>query len=161
MTCFRKNGKTAFVLLLRIVFLCALTLPMAAATSCGPATQVIRWYPGPLRPRTELALLGFYWSGRENLLLIDNRRIPIRKATRFQIELLPGVHEIEGVQPYNLSMRVPKVRFVAEASKTYGLTFQPSARSVNRDFFVVEVYEEDPASGRVFRLVSSPSSTEP
>ena len=94
-------------------------------------------------------------SKHEEFLSIDGELlIPEQRSDRIQIQLLPGLHTVGGVQPYNCETAVPSVQFSAAAGKAYLLAFS-SVRSDS--FYIVRVYEGIPDSDKVTRLVSSPS----
>ena len=100
-------------------------------------------------------------SHREDLLRLDGKHFAVRgeKADHFAIEVLPGLHVVDGIQPCNLHSCVPAVQSLAEPGKSDGLSCRADFKlGGTDDWFEVYVYEEDPASGR-FRLVSSPSGT--
>jgi hypothetical protein len=81
-------------------------------------------------------------------------------VAELEFELVPGVHVVDGIQPYNPRQSVPTVLFRAEAGKAYFLSFAPGLRGAG-DIFVVVVDEVDAVSPhRFLRHVSSPTSRE-
>ncbi len=82
----------------------------------GGGCATYRAYPGPKRPRSDVAVLVVPWTH----IAVDGESIP-KKDVR-QIELLPGWHEIEWEFTYpNRYQETRALSFAAEPGQSYRL----------------------------------------
>jgi hypothetical protein len=105
---------------------------------CGGPTFVVQQYGGPQRSHESIAIIRVNGGGPRLTTLDDERLVVPEKGTRFHIEVLPGVHELQVDDP-NLGLFASRVRFVAEADRVYrivvrqALTGQPTAQAFEVD----------------------------
>src|SRR5689334_7599490 len=110
----RRNGGWGALACVGALFVC-----------CVGPTYVVQQYAGPARPRESIAVFRVNGSGPRVATLDDGRLVIPEKDTRFHIEVLPGVHEVEVEDP-NLGLTASRVRFVAEANKVYRIVVRDS-----------------------------------
>jgi hypothetical protein len=105
---------------------------------CGGPTFVVQQYSGPQRARESIAVIRVNGGGPRLTTLDDESLVVPERGTRFHIEVLPGVHELQVDDP-NVGLYASRVRFVAEAGKVYrivvrpALTGQPNAQAFEVD----------------------------
>jgi hypothetical protein len=91
---------------------------------CGGPTFVVQQYSGAQRPRESIAIIRVN-GDRPQLLALDGEPLLVpQEGTRFHIEVLPGVHEIEVADRY-VGFAGSTVRFVAEPAKVYRIVVRP------------------------------------
>src|SRR5262245_61821979 len=93
--------------------------------SCGGPTFVVQQYTGPQRARESIAIIRVNGGGPRLTTLDDERLVIPERGTRFHIEVLPGVHELEVDEP-DIGLMHSRVRFFAEAGRVYRIVVRPS-----------------------------------
>jgi len=119
---------------------------MLAPLGCVGPTFVVAQYEGPPRPRETIAVIRMQGSDPVQVVSVDGESLaPVEEDVRLHIEVLPGEHSV-GVANFQApDQPAQRVRFIAEAGKLYGATWQaPGPR----------VFELDASSGRTLRDVS-------
>jgi hypothetical protein len=132
-----------------------------AFVCCAGPTFVVQQYAGPPRPRESIAVIRVNGGGPK-LATLDHEPLLIpEKDSRFHIEVLPGVHEIEVDDP-NLGYDGATVRFVTEANKVYRIivrtTMTPNAPGPT---WTARAYEVDRSTDAELGPAASPSDAPP
>ena len=117
---------------------------------CGGPTFVVQQYAGPQRPRETIAVVRLNGGG-PRLATLDREPLVVpERGTRFHIEVVPGVHEIEVEDPNLRYSGV--VRFVAEPDKVYRVVVGPAlVPNAAGPVWVATAYEVDRASDAELR----------
>jgi hypothetical protein len=140
------------------VALACAALGVAAAaqvTSCAAPTYIVQQYSGSPRPAERIAVLRLRDSREVHLITLDRERLsPVEDGVRLHIEMLPGEHELDIIDPHNRSKGVQSVRFAAEAGKAYRVILAPTLAQGATGERVPRVYEIDPSSEDPIRVVS-------
>jgi hypothetical protein len=122
------------------------------AAACGLATFVVQQYDGAPRSRDSIAIIRV--NAGEAIVFLDGeplRTIPT-EGTRFHIEVLPGVHEIEDLVD-GVGETGARVRFVADAGKVYRIVGQRAGAHVT-----AQAYEVDRGTDSLMALAATPAN---
>jgi hypothetical protein len=121
------------------------------AAACGLATFVVQQYDGSPRPRETIAIIRVITG--EAIVFLDGqplRAIPAA-GTRFHIEVLPGVHEVENLVD-GVGVTGARVRFVADAGKVYRIVGQRTGAA----HVTAQAYEVDRGTDEVIAPAAAP-----
>lgn len=95
-------------------------LVLSAVVGCGTATFIVQQYDGEPRPAASIAQLRVRGGAGIRLEALDGEQLRYQlddKDARVQIEMLPGVHELE---LSNSQTQIPQqLRFLAKAGHVY------------------------------------------
>src|SRR5690349_17212926 len=86
--------------------------------ACGGPTFIVQQYSGPPQPREMIAIVRLNGGGPRVVALDRDALVVPEKGTRFHVEVMPGVHELEVDDP-NLGIAGLGLRFMAEPNKVY------------------------------------------
>lgn len=122
--------------------------------SCGPSTLRLRFYSGPPRAERQVAHLSMRLpAGHCHFVLLDRQRLADCEYEWLDVDLAPGNHQLDIINPL-VPRRPPfAVTFSVIAGHSYRV-FQP----LNDAYGMLApiVYESDPSSERSLGPVSSP-----
>src|SRR5262245_2186439 len=90
----------------------------AFIVACGGPTFVVQQYAGPSQPREVIAILRVNGGGPRVVALDGEALVVPEKGTRFHIEMIPGVHELQVDDP-SLGNVALGIRFATEPAKVY------------------------------------------
>ena len=135
-------------------------LGVLLACCMGP-TFVVQQYAGPPRPRDAIAIVRVNGDGPRLTTLDRDPLLTPEKDSRFHIEVLPGVHEIEVDDP-QLGFNGGSVRFVTEPGKVYRVVVRSALLGRGgAPGFVAQVFEVDRASDAELQPVPLVSEAPP
>jgi len=148
----RTKGISVFVW--TSVACAALGLAAGQIASCAGSTFVVQQYAGPPRPKESIAILRLDGADSAEILSLDRERLsPVEKGVQFRIEMLPGAHEIDVVDPQHELTTRQAVRFSAEAGKEYRVIVLQTQPASGPAIQVAQIYEVDTASNAPVRAV--------
>jgi hypothetical protein len=111
--------------------------------ACGGPTFVVQQYAGPPQPREVIAIVRVNGGGPRVVALDREALVVPEKGTRFHIEVMPGVHELEVDDP-SLGIVGVGLRFVAQPNKVYRVVLRwAPTRGSSVPISVPQVYEVD------------------
>lgn len=140
---------------LRHCVACAvLALTIASLVACGGGSLTLRRYAGPARSPDRIAILEFYGQPELSFVFLDGQRLgPVDDGAELRVEMLPGPHQLDVIDPLNPRGRRQRARFTGEAGRLYAGSLSRFRVGGDGPLYP-EVHDATPASKQLFQKVS-------